>query len=52
MKQNDYKQRFPKNMKETMKKRTKKHVLIQLQPTSAPHAGTQKIVPRGPNFCQ
>ena len=25
---------------------------MQLKPTSAPHAGTQKIVPRGPNFCQ
>ena len=32
--------------------KNKKHVLMQLQPKSAPHSGTQKVVPRGPNFCQ
>ena len=44
-KQNDYKQRFPTTMKETKTTRTKKHVLIQIQRTSAPHVGTKKIVP-------
>ena len=48
-KQNDCKKRFTTTMKEM---EGKKPVLMQLKPTSAPHAGTQKIFPRGPNFCQ
>ena len=38
--------------KKQRKQKTKKHVLMQLKPTSAPHVETQKIVPRGPIFFQ